>query len=95
MKLVAKDVCVDLGTSSTLIYVKNKDIVLKEPSVVAINNITDEILAVGNDAKEMLRAYSQKYSCYKAIKIWSYCKLLWSKKNVRSLYAKCNSAKYV
>ena len=68
MKLVAKDVCIDLGTSSTLIYVKNKDIVLNEPSVVAINNITDEILAVGNEAKEMLGRTPKSIAAIKPLK---------------------------
>ncbi len=54
MKFVAKDIGIDLGTSTTLVYVKGAGIVLNEPTVVAINNITDEVLAVGNQAKEML-----------------------------------------
>ena len=54
MKFVAKDIGIDLGTSSTLIYVKGSGIVLNEPTVVAINDITGEILAVGKEAKEML-----------------------------------------
>lgn len=51
---MAKDIGVDLGTSNVKIFVKGKGIVLSEPSVVAINKITGEILAVGNSAKEML-----------------------------------------
>ena len=54
MKFVAKDIGIDLGTSSTLIYVKGSGIVLNEPTVVSINDITGEILAVGKEAKEML-----------------------------------------
>lgn len=54
MKFVAKDIGIDLGTSTTLVYVKGAGIVLNEPTVVAINNVTDEVLAVGNQAKEML-----------------------------------------
>ena len=54
MSLLAKDIGIDLGTSTTMIYVKGKGIVLREPSVVAINSITDEVLAVGDTAKEML-----------------------------------------
>ena len=52
--MFAKDIGIDLGTSSTLIYVKGSGIVLNEPTVVAINDITGEILAVGKEAKEML-----------------------------------------
>ncbi len=45
---------VDLGTASILIYVKNKGIVLNEPSVVAMNQLTHEIIAIGAAAKKML-----------------------------------------
>ncbi len=54
MNIFSKDIGIDLGTSITMIYVKGKGIVLREPSVVAINAITDEVLAVGENAKEML-----------------------------------------
>ncbi len=54
MNIFSKDIAIDLGTSITMIYVKGKGIVLREPSVVAINAITDEVLAVGQNAKEML-----------------------------------------
>lgn len=54
MSILAKDIGIDLGTSSTRIYVKGRGIVLREPSVVAINGITSEVLAVGDMAKEML-----------------------------------------
>lgn len=50
----SKDLGIDLGTSSTLVYSKDKGIVINEPSVVAINTRTDQILAVGRDAKDML-----------------------------------------
>ena len=57
MKLMAKDIGIDLGTSTTQIYVKGEGIVLKEPTVVAINDVTGDVLAVGNVAKEMLGSY--------------------------------------
>ena len=50
----ASEVGIDLGTANVLVYIKNKGIVLNEPSVVAINNDTDEILAVGEEARQML-----------------------------------------
>ena len=50
----SKDIGIDLGTANILITVKGKGIVLQEPSVVAIDRKTEEILAVGNEAKEML-----------------------------------------
>ncbi|HAW49946.1 TPA: rod shape-determining protein [bacterium] len=52
--LFSNDMGIDLGTATTLVYMKNEGIVLCEPSVVAINRDTKEVLAVGNDAKRML-----------------------------------------
>ncbi|WP_042475025.1 rod shape-determining protein [Bacillus ndiopicus] len=49
-----KDVGIDLGTANTLVFVKGKGIVLREPSVVAKNVKTGDIVAVGNDAKNMI-----------------------------------------
>lgn len=54
MGIISKDIGIDLGTSNIRIHVKGKGMVLSEPSVVAINKITGEILAVGNQAKEMV-----------------------------------------
>ncbi len=53
-KLGSKDMGIDLGTANILVTVKGKGIVLNEPSVVAINSKTEEILATGAEAKEML-----------------------------------------
>ena len=50
----SKDLGIDLGTSNTLVYSKDGGIVINEPSIVAINNRSDQILAVGKDAKDML-----------------------------------------
>lgn len=52
--LGGKDVGIDLGTANTLVFIKGKGIVLREPSVVAKNTQTGEIVAVGNDAKNMI-----------------------------------------
>lgn len=51
---VSKDIGVDLGTTNTLVYVRDKGIVINEPSVVAINNRNDQILAVGTEARAMI-----------------------------------------
>lgn len=51
---ISKDMGIDLGTANTLIYVKGKGILLREPSVVAINNETKRVLAVGEEAKQMI-----------------------------------------
>lgn len=52
--MFSKDMGIDLGTANTLVYVRGKGIVVNEPSVVAINTHTREVLAVGNEAKEMI-----------------------------------------
>lgn len=49
-----EEIGIDLGTANVLVYIKGKGIVLEEPSVVAVDEETDEILAVGQEAKEML-----------------------------------------
>lgn len=49
-----QDIGIDLGTANTLIYCKNKGIILNEPSVIAIDDSTKKILAVGLEAKKML-----------------------------------------
>ncbi|MGM9635924.1 MAG: rod shape-determining protein, partial [Candidatus Avispirillum sp.] len=49
-----KDIGIDLGTATVLVYVQGKGIVLKEPSVVAIDRNTDKILKVGREAQMML-----------------------------------------
>ena len=51
---MATDIGIDLGTANVLVYIKGKGIVLEEPSVVAVNKDTDEILAVGEEARQML-----------------------------------------
>ncbi len=50
----SNDVAIDLGTATTLVYVKGKGIMLSEPSIVAIRKGTDTVIAVGEEAKEML-----------------------------------------
>jgi rod shape-determining protein MreB len=52
--LFSNDLAIDLGTANTLVYVKGQEIVLREPSVVAIHNHTKQVLAVGSEAKQML-----------------------------------------
>lgn len=52
--LFSKDLAIDLGTANTLVYLKGKGIVLREPSVVVIHKETKEILSVGTEAKKML-----------------------------------------
>ena len=49
-----QDIGIDLGTATVIAYVKGKGVVLREPSVVAVNNVTNEVLAVGQEARKML-----------------------------------------
>ncbi|MDD2731144.1 MAG: rod shape-determining protein [Candidatus Portnoybacteria bacterium] len=51
---IANDIGIDLGTANTLVYVKGRGIVINEPSVVAVNQKTGQILAIGNEAKRMV-----------------------------------------
>ena len=50
----SEEVGIDLGTANVIVYIKDKGIVLQEPSVVAVNEETNEILAVGEEAHQML-----------------------------------------
>ncbi len=50
----SNELAIDLGTANTLVFVKNQGIVVSEPSIVAINNITTKVEAIGREAKEML-----------------------------------------
>ncbi len=52
--IFSKDVGIDLGTANTLVYVKGRGIVINEPSVVAINQKTGQILSIGQEAKKMV-----------------------------------------
>lgn len=54
MSFFSKDIGIDLGTANTLVHLKNRGIVIREPSVVAINKKNMEVLAVGHEAKEMI-----------------------------------------
>jgi rod shape-determining protein MreB len=52
--LLSRDIGIDLGTANTLVHIKGKGIIVREPSVVAINTKNNEILAVGDSAKDMI-----------------------------------------
>ena len=53
-RIFSNDIGIDLGTANTLVYVKDRGIVINEPSVVAINQKTGKIVAVGSEAKRMV-----------------------------------------
>ena len=48
------EIGIDLGTANTIVYSKNKGIIFNEPSVVAIDLLTNQVVAVGTEAKEMI-----------------------------------------
>jgi rod shape-determining protein MreB and related proteins len=52
--LFSNDIAIDLGTANTLVYVRGKGVVINEPSVVAVNDKTHQVVAVGKEAKTML-----------------------------------------
>ncbi len=52
--LFSSDLAIDLGTANTLIFAAGKGIIVNEPSIIAVNKITNEVEAVGKEAKEML-----------------------------------------
>jgi rod shape-determining protein MreB and related proteins len=54
MSLFSNDLAIDLGTANTCVFARGQGIVLNEPSIVAVNKITNRIEAVGNEAKEMV-----------------------------------------
>jgi rod shape-determining protein MreB len=54
LNIIGRDMGIDLGTATTLIYVKGKGIVLEEPSIVAIDKENNKVLAVGREAKKMV-----------------------------------------
>jgi rod shape-determining protein MreB len=54
LTFLGRDMAVDLGTANTLVYVRGRGIVLNEPSVVALNTTTGQVVAVGVDAKRMI-----------------------------------------
>ena len=70
----SKDIGIDLGTANTIVALRDKGIVLREPSVVAINKKTEKVLATGEEAKEMLRKNSGRNKSCKTIKRWCYCR---------------------
>jgi len=54
LSLFSSDLAIDLGTATTLVYIRNRGIVVFEPSIVAVNRVTNRVEAVGSAAKDML-----------------------------------------
>ena len=66
--MLAKDIGIDLGTANVLIFIKGKGIVLNEPSIVVVDTETKTVLAVGQEAKEMLGRTPGKIKAIKPLK---------------------------
>ena len=64
----SKDIGIDLGTANILVTIKGKGIVLREPSVISIDNNTGTVIAVGNEAKEMLGRTPKEINAIRPIK---------------------------
>ena len=64
----SNDIGIDLGTANTLVFVRGKGIVLAEPSVVAVDSQTNEVLAVGHKAKAMLGRTPRKIHAVRPMK---------------------------
>lgn len=66
--MLAKDVGIDLGTANILIYVKGKGIVLNEPSIVVVDTDENKVIAMGNEAKEMIGKTPENIKVIKPLK---------------------------
>jgi rod shape-determining protein MreB len=64
----SNDLAIDLGTANTLVYARNRGIVVREPSIVVLNKLTNHIEAVGNEAKEMLGRTPGNIECIRPMK---------------------------
>ncbi|EKC69909.1 rod shape-determining protein MreB [human gut metagenome] len=66
--MLAKDVGIDLGTANILIYVKGEGIVLNEPSIVVVDTNENKVIAMGNEAKEMIGKTPENIKVIKPLK---------------------------
>jgi len=64
----SKDLAMDLGTANTLIYLRGKGVVLNEPSVVAINQDTHQVIAVGHEARNIIGRHGQRVVTIRPLK---------------------------
>ena len=64
----SKDIWIDLGTANILVTLNGKGIVYREPAVIAIENQTGNVIAIGNEAKEMLGRTPKEVSAIRPLK---------------------------
>ena len=93
----SNDIGIDLGTANILVTIKGKGIVLREPAVVAIDSVSSEILATGEDAKEMLGRTPEKIKAVRPMQDGVIADLtatsLMLKNIVRKVFRKYNTGK--
>jgi rod shape-determining protein MreB len=93
--IFSEDLGIDLGTANTLVCVKNKGIVLNEPSVVAINNRTKEIYEVGTNAKRMIGRTHSNISAIRPLKNGVIADYEVTEKMLREFYKKVHKRKFL
>ena len=73
--IVTGDIAIDLGTANTLIWIKGQGVILNEPSIVARNVVSGDIIAVGNEAMEMVGRTHSGIETLRPLKAVSYTHL--------------------
>ncbi|RMH60736.1 MAG: rod shape-determining protein [Calditrichaeota bacterium] len=68
LNFLSSDIGIDLGTANTLLYIKGKGITINEPSIIALEENTDKVVAVGNEARQMLGRTHQDISTIRPLK---------------------------
>jgi len=91
----SEDLGIDLGTANTLVCVKNKGIILNEPSVVAINNRTKELEAVGSKAKKMIGRTHVSLEAIRPLKNGVIADYEVTEKMLREFYKKVHKRKFL
>ena len=83
-----EDIGIDLGTATVLIFIKGKGIVLREPSMVAVDKNTKEVIAIGKEARKMLGRVPGNIEIVRPLKDGVISNFTLTEKNVKILYKK-------
>ena len=76
-RMIGTDIAIDLGTSRFKVYMEGKGIVLSEPSIIAVDNATDEVIAMGSEAYDMLGRTSERVTVARPLCNGVISDLLW------------------
>ena len=76
-RMIGTDIAIDLGTSRFKVYMEGKGIVLSEPSIIAVDNATDEVIAIGSEAYDMLGRTSERVTVARPLCNGVISDLLW------------------